>query len=234
MFGKKWIVGLAAAVVLIGVGQVVAETYLQLHSPVDVAQVPYIFTLTDPLGWISLPVGGGNVDLKGCKWTNIPIPWYANDAHIIGCMGVSNKTCEQAVAAIDGDTLLELGQFYASTGEDAIYWPWLCSFDSDIYYGVDLYDYHSAGGATYSVGDTFDFTDGVCTELPGYMAGSSEVYLDKDAQGWKTDDLFTGTLTYAGTDGGLCVPSPSTLVGLISMGLMGALGYVWRPRRRAA
>ena len=30
------------------------------------------------------------------------------------------------------------------------------------------------------------------------------------------------------------IPTPSTLVGLVSMGLMGAFGYVWRRRRRAA
>lgn len=30
------------------------------------------------------------------------------------------------------------------------------------------------------------------------------------------------------------IPAPSTFVGLVGMGLMGALGYVWRRRRRAA
>ena len=68
--------------------------------------------------------------------------------------------------------------------------------------------------------------------------------LDSSGEGWTlcvaTDINESGQIVGWGVDpsGSIRaflltpVPAPSTVVGLISIGFMGALGYVWRRRRR--
>ena len=201
-------------------------TYLQLHSPVDIEDVAYIFTL-----W-NLPVGGGTVDLEECEWENIEMPWYATDAHHIVGMGITSQECSQAIGAFEETspgqfTMNEIDAFFMGTGETIITWPWLISYDVNIYYGIDLAAYYAAGGSTYNLWDTVSFTDGVNASLPGFIVGTSEIYWDETV-GWATDNLFSGDLTVAG-EGGTCVPEPSTVV-LYCFGLMG-LSIISRKKR---
>ena len=62
---------------------------------------------------------------------------------------------------------------------------------------------------------------------PGNSTG-----LWNDIPDWSVNDgePFYGIVELEGA----VIPAPSALVGLISMGLMGALGYFWRRRKRAA
>jgi len=217
---KRFLGFICAIVLILGVVKVSNATNLQLHSPVDIDDVAYIFTL-----W-NLPVGGGTVDLKGCKWKNIPIPWYATDAHHIVGMGITSKHCKQAIGAFEEDTpghfvMNKIDDFFISTGEDIITFPWLISYTEDIYYGIDLRAYYDNGGTSYNLGDTFCFVDGTDTNLPGFIVGTSEIYWD-DTVGWKSDNPFTGSLSVAG-EGGICVPVPSTCL-LFLFGILGMVG----------
>ena len=66
----------------------------------------------------------------------------------------------------------------------------------------------------------------------------------KNAESWSDSDAaranFATRFDHTGDSAGTLwvtyhfepIPTPSTLVGLVSMGLIGALGYVWRWRRK--
>ena len=97
-------------------------------------------------------------------------------------------------------------------------------------------------GATYEVYifgltdiDPLDLTKPATLWINGEL-GSSERSLRSYAQLVQpVGDEISITLPYSDTAGVAIrlVPAPSTLIGLISMGIMGALGCVWRRRKRA-
>lgn len=96
-----------------------------------------------------------------------------------------------------------------------------------------IFPWPSSGSFEPAVGDEFE----VMTWGEGRYGEFESVWVDP----WFTDHLITFDVSYGSATGAgsliltaKVVPSPSTLVGLITMGLMGALGYVWRRRRRGA
>jgi hypothetical protein len=188
---------------------------LQMHSPVDVDQVPYIFTLGFPKNdpWVALPVGGGKVDLKECVWANVPMPWYATDAHAL-ISGVTNKKCDVSLAAfvpdgVGGVNMQYIDHFLSAAGSYQVIAPFLGNDNIDLFIGIDLAKYHTSGGSTYAFGDTFSFVNGTNDLLPGFVVGTSAIYLD-GIVGWKTDNPFTGSATVI-AEGGVC-PEPSSFV----------------------
>jgi hypothetical protein len=87
--------------------------------------------------------------------------------------------------------------------------PMVWNDAQDLYAGIDLTQWLSFG-AVFPSGHAFSFENGVCSELPGYMVGTSPVMLDP-AVGFVTASPYTGTaVKWGDIDGG--TPEPGTIL----------------------
>ena len=81
----------------------------------------------------------------------------------------------------------------------------------------------------------FQDTNGRSVYLGGLYLAEEDTYNNAGLRTGVEDRLLEQAVAWAGAGSTANpVPEPSTLMGLVSMGLMGALGYSWRRRRRAA
>lgn len=197
-------------------------TFLQLHAIEDLQDVGYTWTI-----W-GFPIEVGEIDLTGCEWANIPIPWWATDSWIPPLDGLKKKYCEEKITAWkdDGAGGLEMetfNQFLKGTGGQGVLFPWLGSDNTQLYVGIDLNAYYNAGGMDYSIGQVIDFTNGVSAVAPGFLVGTSSIYINPTTGGWTTDNPYTGQADVVGEQGVCPEPSTLTLAGLGGVGLL-ALG----------
>ena len=226
MFVRKWlvglkpcVVGLAVVVVLAGEAPVLAEV-IQFEGVAPdggmVAPVtPYSeagFTLTqdlDPGGSITYPEGTDGI-----------IAWNSgantNGSDVFGwCGGCFEPERITLILTQDAGDPFSFQSFEASNLADAF-------FVTGAYIRVTGF---LSGGGTLT--QTFDLVEGT---YPTFTLDPGFTNLDRvEFQGSEFGmEYAMDNLTLAR------IPAPSTLVGLVSMGLIGTLGYLWRRRRRAA
>jgi MYXO-CTERM domain-containing protein len=96
-----------------------------------------------------------------------------------------------------------------------------------LHVAVDVDQFYLGGAPQYDVTHTFDIVNGLCSELPGYMFGTTEITLHPDL-GLVNADPYTGSgLISAGTGGiAMTVPEPSACA-------LAVLGGALVRRRRA-
>lgn len=172
-------------------------------------------------------------DLPRCTWFNIIPPAGAEDVKWKGAIFVESKKCEAKTAALkEGNPqwITDISGFYddlKSNGVYEFYWPsGFANADMDVYSGVDLVEYYNSGGISYDPDQGFHVVSGACSELPGFVFGTSSVYLDP-VLGLVTDNPIADTYVYTQMEEGIC-PEPAAL-SLAVFG--GALALLKRKRK---
>jgi hypothetical protein len=104
--------------------------------------------------------------------------------------------------------------------------------DSDdvVYAAVNLADY-IPGHVSFSLGDTFDITDGSTAALPGMIFGTAPITLDPSSpNGFSNPDPWTGTGEALTEHDNVAVPEPGAWIllicGMLVCGALGRLGII--------
>lgn len=166
---------------------------------------------------ITIPPGG-DADLD----YDIPIPDFLTDIeYIIDDPGVISNTKLGFISGPSDSLFLEnyadsiqrVGEFIA---------PLLFSEDgvTDIFIGIDLNQWIDSE-AEFEIGQTFDFIDGFSSELPGVIAGFSEI-LFSPLEGFFTENPATIPLVATAKADGKTVPEPNSNFSLLALGTLGA------------
>ena len=102
------------------------------------------------------------------------------------------------------------------------------SLDSgDLFVGIDLTQY-LANPINFNFGDIFSFVNGVNPSLPGYLVGTSEIFVDTNL-GLTTLNPYTGAAPLTqGRDGSAIVPEPTSTLSLLALGTLGAASTLKR------
>jgi hypothetical protein len=167
---------------------------------------------------------GGNADLD----YDIPIPDFLTDIeYIIDDPGVISNTKLGFISGLSDSLFLEnyadsiqrVGEFIA---------PLLFSQDglTDIFIGIDLNQWINSE-AEFEIGQTFDFIDGFSSELPGVIAGFSEI-LFSPSEGFFTENPATIQLVATAKADGKTVPEPTSTLSLLALGTLGAASTLKR------
>jgi hypothetical protein len=130
---------------------------------------------------------------------------------------------------------LPLGDFTGLFGLDSFIVPMLRAFDdtTDLFVGVDLTEWLS-DPRPFAAGDVFSFVNGVDSDLPGFVIGTSPI----DLLSGLITDLFTGDVAVVASIDGEIVPAPepgsvilllTSLIGLTLLG--GTCDAYWRSAR---
>jgi hypothetical protein len=100
-----------------------------------------------------------------------------------------------------------------------IHWPsgFACSNLDAVYWGVDIATYFATGLPEFDPMQEFHVVNGTCADLPGYVFGTSPVYLDP-AMGLVTDNPLLDAIVCTHLEEGMC-PEPAT-VALLGLGAL--------------
>lgn len=176
---------------------------------------------------IQIPPGQGvNVKFR--------IPDFVTDLAIFTDPdGVTSSTFQGYVSGSSGSLFLEnyteaslsilesmnIQQFFA---------PVIFSQDQNtsLFIGIDLNQWIPSN-TEFEIGDTFNFTNGVSSDAPGIIVGTSEILFDRSV-GWITLNPFTGTGVVVAKSDGETVSEPSSILSLVSLGTLGAASTLKR------
>jgi hypothetical protein len=106
--------------------------------------------------------------------------------------------------------------------------PSLSNANLDLFVGVNLTDWLSFP-TSFTFGDSFDFINGVSSDLPGILVGTSPIVLDPEL-GFVTANPFSGSASVVGVIDGRVVPGPGTGL-LLGAGILSLLYREWRRKR---
>ena len=198
--------------------QIMWQPHYYGWSPVG---VPIVYTWTDKDGRDLGPWHA--VLLPKCFTVNIPLPPGAEDVRWRGplpgedgdrwCNGKSTALRQES-----GQYYSDFSGFYSELQGDGVhdfYWPsgFRNALIDEIHFGVDIREYYRSHPLPHAPGQTFTIVNGRCDALPGFLFGTSEVYLDTTLGLYTENPIASATLATEAEEG-IC-PEPASVTLLV-------------------